>query len=105
MSLLKKQCSQSAGLGYSSYILIAQAFNKLPDADGCREGAVTVKFDITYFVATENLPYTKKICELEMLHGVCVGTLYINENGGKEYILECWNNVMCTDSGSDSDSN
>ena len=64
-----------------------------------------VKFDITYFVATENLPYTKKICELEMLHGVCVGTLYINENGGKEYILESWDNVMCTDSGSDSDSN
>ena len=60
MSLSKKQCSQSAGLGYSSYIPIAQAFNKLSDADRCREGAVTVKFDITYFVATENLPYTKK---------------------------------------------
>ena len=41
MLLLKKQCSQSAGLGYLSYIPIAQAFNKLSDADGCREGAVT----------------------------------------------------------------
>ena len=61
----------------------------------------------TYFVATENQPYTKypKICELEVLHGVGIGTLYANENTGKEYIFACWDNVMCTGSGSDGDSN
>ena len=46
-----------------------------------------------------------KICELEVLHGVGIGTLYANENTGKEYILACWDNVMCTGSGSDGDSN
>ena len=33
MSVLKKQCSQSAGLGPSSYAPIAQAFNKLLDVE------------------------------------------------------------------------
>ena len=85
MSLLKKQRSQSAGLGPLSYAPIAQAFNKLSDVE--RE-QLRVKFDIAYFVAIENLPYTKypKICELEMRHGVRVGTSYVNENAGKEFI-------------------
>ena len=54
MSLLKKQRSQSAGLGPSSYAPNAQAFNKLSDVE--RE-QLRVKFDIAYFVAIENLPY------------------------------------------------
>ena len=33
MSVLKKHCSQSAGLGPSSYAPIAQAFNKLLDVE------------------------------------------------------------------------
>ena len=77
--------SQSAGLGPSSYAPIAQAFNKLSDDE--RE-KLRVKFDIAYFIATENLPYTKypKLCELETRHGVRVGTSYVNENAGKEFI-------------------
>lgn len=47
-----------------------------------------MKFDIAYFVAIENLPFTKyaKLCELESCHGVAVGTSYANENAGKEFI-------------------
>jgi len=52
MTLLKKQCSKSAGLGPSSYTSIAQAFNKLGYDE--RE-KLRVKFNKAYFVATENL--------------------------------------------------
>ena len=47
-----------------------------------------VKFGIAYFVATENLPFTKypKICELETRHGVNLGTSYVNENAGKDFM-------------------
>ena len=85
MSLLKKQRSQSAGLDPSSYAPIAEVFNKLSDAE--RE-KLRVKFNIAYVIATENLPYTKdpKICELETQHGVRVGTSYVNQNAGKEFI-------------------
>jgi len=85
MTLLKKQCSKSAGLGPSSYTPIAQAFNKLGYDE--RE-KLRVKFDKACFVATENLPYTKhpKICELETCHGVHIGTSYVNENAGKDFM-------------------
>ena len=85
MSLLEKQCAQSAGLGLSSYALTARAFNKLSYNERAK---LRVKFDITYFVATENLPYTKyhKLCELVTHHGVCVRTSYVNKNAEKEFI-------------------
>ena len=56
MTLLKKQCSKSAVLGPSSYAPIAQAFNKMGYDE--RE-KLRVKFNKAYFIATENLPYTK----------------------------------------------
>ena len=82
---MKKQQSQSAGLGPSSYAPIAQAFNKLPDDE--RE-KLRVKFDIAYFIAIENLPYMKypKLCELETRHGVCIDTSYLNETAGRDFI-------------------
>ena len=85
MVLLKKQRSQSAGLGPSTYAPIAQAFSKLSDDERKR---LRVKFDIAYFVATENLPFTKypKICALETRHGVSVGSSYVNENAGKDFM-------------------
>lgn len=85
MSLLKKQRAVSAGLGPSSYAPIAQALAK-PDDD--EREKLRVKFDIAYFVASENLPFMKypRICELEAHHGVSVGTSYANENAGKEFI-------------------
>ena len=85
MALLKKQRSQSAGLGPSTYAPIAQGFSKLSDDERKK---LQVKFDISYFVATENLPFTKypKICELETRYGVNVGTSYVNENAGKDFM-------------------
>ena len=85
MELLKKQHSQSAGLRPLTYAPIAKAFSKLSDVERKR---LRVKFDITYFIATENLLFTKypKICELETRHGVNVGTWYINENAGKDFM-------------------
>ena len=82
MCLLKKQHAVCAGLGPSMY---AQAFVKPSDDE--RE-KLWVKFDIAYFLAKENLPFTKypRICELEARHGVSVGTSYRNENAGKEFI-------------------
>ena len=82
MSLLKRQHSRSAGFEPSSYAPIAQAFSELPDGERHK---LRVKFDLVYF---ENLPYTKypKLCELESRHGVSVGTSYVNENAGKEFI-------------------
>ena len=74
-----------AGLGPSTYACIAQAFVKPSDDE--REN-LRVKFDIAYFLAKENLPFTKypRICELEARHGLSVGTSYRNENAGKEFI-------------------
>ena len=85
MCLLKKQHAICAGLGPSTYACIAQAFVKPSDDE--RE-KLRVKFDIAYFLAKENLPFTKYpcICELEARHGVSVGTSYRNENAGKEFI-------------------
>ena len=70
MMLLKKQCSKSAGLGPSSYYT--------PEK-------LRVKFDKEYFVATA---YTKqpKICQLETRLGVNIGTAYVSENAGKDFM-------------------
>jgi len=46
MKLLKKQCSKSAGLGPSSYVPIAQAFNKLGYDERKK---LRVKFEKAYF--------------------------------------------------------
>ena len=85
MSLLKKRRAVSTGLGPLSYAPIAQAFTK-PSND--EREKVRVKFNIAYFMARENLPYTKypRICELEARHGVSVGTSHVNETAGKEFI-------------------
>ena len=53
MALLKKEQAQSAGLDPSSYALIVQAINKLSDDD---RAMLRSKFDIVYFLVTENLP-------------------------------------------------
>lgn len=90
MLLLKKQHAKSAGLPPSSYDPIAQALNKLSDDERVK---LQLKFDIAHFVATQKLPFTMypQICELEVHHGVSLGTSYINETAGKEmmhYIAE-----------------
>ena len=75
MMLLKKEQSQSSGLGPSSYAPIAKALTVLPEGN---KASLRVKFDIAHFVATEKLAFTKypRICELEAHHGVDMGTSY-----------------------------
>ena len=85
MSLLRKRSAESAGLDVISTTPIGRCFNNLSDEE---RDKLRVKFDIAYFVACENLPFTKysKICDLEAHHGVDVGRSYTNENAGKEMI-------------------
>ena len=84
MMLLKKEQSQSFGLGPSSYAPIAKALTVLPEGN---KASLRVKFDIAHFVATEKLAFTKypRICELEAHHGVDMGTSYTNEVAGKTF--------------------
>ena len=69
MALLKKQRSQSAGLGPSTYAPIAEAFSTLSVDERKR---LRVKYP--------------KISELETRHGVNLGTLYVSENTGKDFM-------------------
>jgi len=47
-----------------------------------------MKFDMAYFVATEQTAYQKytKLCELEIRNGVNLGCSYLNENSAKEFV-------------------
>lgn len=47
----------------------AIAFNQISEID---KKALTIKFDIAHFIATNNLAFTP-ICQLEEKHGVSVG--------------------------------
>lgn len=82
MSLLKKQCTESSGLGPSSYAPIAREFYTLSED---KRDTLKVKFDLAYFVATEKIPYTK-YCAIEAYHELHVGISYRNETAGKEFI-------------------
>ena len=84
MLLVKKERAIAASEGPSSWAPIASALHELP-AD--TRGPLRVKFDIAYFVATEQLAFTKypSICELEARHGVDVGTSYLNHVAGKTF--------------------
>ena len=52
----------------------------------CKE-LLKIKFDIAYFVATQKLAFTQypALCELEVRHGVKLGTSYVNQNAGKTF--------------------
>ena len=47
-----------------------------------------MKFDTAYFVAVEQIVYQTypKICELQIKHGVNLGSSYLNENAAKEFV-------------------
>ena len=85
MSLLKKQRAEASGLSLASYAPIAKAFNTLSEDERER---LKVKFDIAYFIATENIAFTKypKICDLEARHGVRLGSTYRNDIAGKDFV-------------------
>jgi hypothetical protein len=69
MNLYRREQSQKKGESVASYAPIAQALNSLPVDEG---KSLRVKFDIAYFVATEQLAYRKypRIYKLEARHGV-----------------------------------
>ena len=62
-----------------------QSLNSLPEDERRK---LRAKFNIAYFVATEQLAYRKypRICELEARHGVHLGSSYLHENAGKEFV-------------------
>ena len=84
MNLLKKQISTDKGQGATSYAPIASSLQRIAP-DECRK--LKVKFDIAYFVSTEQMAFRKfpKLCELELRHGVDIGSSYLHENAGKEF--------------------
>ncbi len=77
MNLHKKDQAQAQG--------VECTLSSLPEDERKR---LRAKFDIAYFVATEQLAYRKypRICELEARLGVNLGSSYLHENAGKEFV-------------------
>lgn len=76
MNLHRREAAQASGQALTSYAPIAKALNVLGEG----EKMLRVKFDIAYFVATEQLAFAKypKLCELEARRGVSVSITYRN---------------------------
>ena len=57
------------GVGATTYAPIAQALSMLFEDE---QSKLRLKFDIAYFIASEQLSFTKypQICELEQPHGI-----------------------------------
>ena len=87
MNLLKRERAkaQSASIHVASYAPIAQSVASLSEDEWRR---LRVKFDITYFVATEQLAFRKypRICDLEARHGVALSSSYLHQNVAKEFV-------------------
>ena len=82
MTLYKK--SQSGG-DVTLYTLIAKALSTI---DARTADTVRNKFEITYFLCKENLPFTKlaPLCELEEKHGVGLETGYKNDQACANFV-------------------
>ena len=98
MNLQRKVLACSKGLGAAAYAPIAQALSTLSEGE---QSKLRLKFDIAFFVASEQLPFTKypAICELEERHGVNLGAAYVNNNACKEfthYIAESKRQALIT---------
>ena len=79
MNIPKKEAAKEQGASATSYAPIAQSLSRISDSE--REN-LRRKFEIAYFIATEQLSFQKysKICELETRHGVTLGSAYLHEN-------------------------
>ena len=84
MNLYRIELTHLKGLGATSYTPIAQALSTLLEDD---KKKLSLKFDIAYFVATEQLVLTKYsgLCELETRHVVDLGSAYLNNNACKDF--------------------
>ena len=85
MMLLKKEQARSKGLDPTSYAPIARALSRVSEEERAR---LKRKFDVAYFVANEKLSFKKYagICDLEIRHGVDLGTTYMNDVACKTFI-------------------
>ena len=85
MNLLRKERAQAQGAPATVYAPIAQSLHTLSDEELKK---VRKKFDVAYFVATEQLAFRKypQICALEMKHGVDLGSSYLNEKSCREFV-------------------
>ena len=85
MNLERKRLAQSLDESPASYAPIARVLTTISPEEMDR---LKVKFDIAYFIAKENIAFTKygKLCELEARHSVKIGTSYLTNNAAKDFI-------------------
>ena len=85
MNLERKSLAQSIDESPASYAPIARALTTISPEEMEK---LRVKFDIAYFIAKENIAFTKyrKFCELQARHGVKVGSSYLTNNAAKDFI-------------------
>lgn len=85
MNLLRRKQAQARSVSVATYAPIVQSLNTMSEDERRK---LRAKFDIAYFVATEQLAFRKypRICELEARHGVNLGSSYLHENAGKEFV-------------------
>lgn len=81
MNLHWKEQAQEQGVSAVAYAPIA---HHLSDDE---RRILRIKFDIAYFVSTEQLLFSlKSVNCMESRHGVNIGHSYLHENAGKEFI-------------------
>ena len=87
MNLERKCLAQSVDESPASYAPIAWALTVISPEEMER---LRVKFDIAHFIAKENIAFTKygKFCELDVRHGVKIGSSYLTNNAAKESLQD-----------------
>ena len=85
MKLLQLEEAQNKGRDTTTLMPIVQSLTAISEEEHQK---LKMKFDIAYFVATEQIAYQKypKLCELQIRHGVNLGCSYLNENSAKEFV-------------------
>ena len=73
------------GIDDTMYMPIVQSLSSISEQERQK---LRIKFNIAYFIATEQLAYQKypKLCELQTKLGMNLGSSYLNENAAREFI-------------------
>ena len=84
MNLHRKQLEIDKGQGPASYAPIVSALQYIAPEEHQK---LQKKFNIAYFLSTEQIAFRKylRFCELELRHGVNLGSSYLHENSGQEF--------------------
>lgn len=82
---MSRPSAQTSGVDDTMYMLIVQSLSSISEQERQK---LRIKFNIVYFIATEQLAYQKypKLCELQTKLGMNLGSSYLNENAAKEFI-------------------